>query len=140
MEGLKIVMKNKNFLKMCLALTVLYFVLTGVQFWFSDYLITVMNVNKGTVFTMFGAVSITGPVLGVVVGGYVTTALGGYNSEKALYTTLGLSCFCLLSALPIPFIYNNDLYIVVVVLLWFLLFAGGFILPCMTGIMLNTVD
>ena len=31
------------------------------------------------------------------------------------------------------------MYSTVVMLLWFLLFAGGFIVPCMTGIMLNTV-
>ena len=33
-----------------------------------------------------------------------------------------------------------DNYIVVFVLLWFLLFFGGSILPCMTGIMLSTVS
>jgi hypothetical protein len=103
-------------------------------------MITVMKVEKATVFTLFGIVSITGPVMGVVVGGYVTTALGGYNSPKALYTACGLSAFCLTCAMPIPFIYNYDLYPLVVVLLWFLMFAGGFILPCMTGIMLNTVE
>lgn len=44
---------------------------------------------------------------------------------------------CLSCAIPIAF---TDDYITVVVLLWFLLFSGGFILPSMTGIMLNTVD
>ena len=97
-----------------------------------------MKVNASTVFGMFGIVSITGPVMGVLVGGYVTTALGGYNSLNSMYVTIVLSIFCLLCAAPIPYIHDKSLYLLVVVLLWFLLFAGGFILPCMTGIMLNT--
>lgn len=88
---------------------------------------------------MFGIVSITGPVLGVLVGGYVTTALGGYNSKKAMYITCILSIFCFFCALPIPYVYNQNNVMVIMICLWFLLFAGGFILPCMTGIMLNTV-
>lgn len=45
--------------------------------------------------------------------------------------------FCLICAAPIPFLDN---FYIVIVLLWFLLFFGGSILPCMTGIMLSTVD
>jgi len=40
-------------------------------------------VPEEIVFISFGIISITGPVLGVVVGGNITTKLGGYNSEKA---------------------------------------------------------
>ena len=87
-------------------------------------------------FVTFAFISITGPVLGVVVGGNVTTALGGYKSKKSLIITMIISVFCLCSAAPIPFVNN---FVLVVVLLWFLLFFGGSILPCMTGIMLNTV-
>ena len=45
-DGLKMVLKNPNFIKMCSSLTVLYFVITGIQFWFSDYLITVLKISK----------------------------------------------------------------------------------------------
>ena len=47
------------------------------------------------------------------------------------------SCLC---ALPISYIRKNEHYIYVIILLWFLLFGGGFVLPCATGIMLNTVE
>jgi len=102
-------------------------------------LITVINVNKSTVFTMFGIVSITGPVFGVLIGGYVTAALGGYTTKKAMYYTCLLSIFCFFCALPITYVNNKNNVGVIMICLWFLLFAGGFILPCMTGIMLNTV-
>ena len=45
-------------------------------------------------------------------------------------------CACL-SALPVPFI--NHFY-QVAILFWLLLFFGGFILPSVTGIMINSVS
>lgn len=128
---------NKCFALLCASLTGLYFIITGIQYWVSDYLITELGQDESVVFITFAIISITGPVLGVVVGGNVTTALGGYNSEKALNLTCIIAVFCLICAVPIPFIDN---FFVVSGLLWFLLFFGGSILPCMTGIMLNTVD
>jgi hypothetical protein len=50
--------------------------------------------------------------------------------------TYVFTVFCLISAIPIPFIDN---FVLFCVLLWFLLFFGGSILPSLTGIMLNTV-
>ena len=67
--GLKDVIGNFNFIRMSAALTVLYFVLTGIQFWFSDYLITVIKINKSIVFDEFAIVSVTGTVFGVLAGG-----------------------------------------------------------------------
>lgn len=51
--------------------------------------------------------------------------------------TIAVSILCLLSAAPIAFLDNFPLFLA---LLWLLLFFGGFILPCLTGIMLSTVD
>lgn len=73
-------LKQKAFILLCISLTFLYFIITGIQFWVSDYLIIVLKAKKETVFITFAIVSITGPVLGIVIGGNVTTALGGYNS------------------------------------------------------------
>ena len=81
--------------------------------------------------------SITGPVLGVVVGGNITTYLGGYGSKNALILTMITAVLCVGSAVPIAFIDNLVLFIC---LLWLLLFLGGSMLPSMTGIMLSTID
>ena len=134
---MKEVLLNLSFLYITMSITFLYWVLTGIQYWFSDYLITELKADPNTVYISYGVISITGPVIGVIAGGNVTSALGGYKSKKALYVTCLLAFVCLSCAIPIAFV---DDYITVVVLLWFLLFAGGFILPSMTGIMLNTVD
>jgi len=120
-----------------MSLTFLYFIITGIQYWVSDYLITTLKVEERVVFITFAIISITGPVLGVVVGGNVTAYLGGYNSKSALILTMVVSALCVCSAAPIAFLNSFPAF---VALLWFLLFFGGSILPCMTGIMLNTVD
>ena len=103
----------------------------------SDYLLTVLKIDQEKTFITFGIVSITGPVLGVVIGGNVTAYLGGYNSKKSLRVANVIACLCFVVAAPIAFINSFPLFIG---LLWLLLFFGGSILPCMTGIMLNTVD
>lgn len=128
-----------NFVKMCLTLTVLYYVITGIQFWMSDYYITQLKIDKKTVFIIFGIVSITGPVFGVVVGGKIVSMLGGYNTRKSFILIFFVALFASACSIPIGYLHDTDDYLVVTVLLWFLLFGGGFLLPCATGIMLNTV-
>ena len=100
-------------------------------------MITELKLEKEVVFTAFGVCSITGPVTGVVIGGNVVTMLGGNNTKKSLYLTCIISVVCLFCAIPIPFIKSVPAF---VAFLWTLLFCGGFILPSLTGIMLNTVD
>ena len=134
---LKSVCQNYVAALLCVAITGLYFIVTGIQYWVSDYMISVLEVEESIVFTTFGIISITGPVLGVVVGGNVTTSFGGCSAKKSLYLCCGIAAGCLVCAAPIPFVTNFPLFIT---LLWFLLFFGGFILPAMTGIMLATVD
>ena len=130
-------MKNYNFLLLCTGLTGLYFIVTGIQYWISDYMITELEQSESVVFTSFGIVTITGPVLGVVVGGNIITRFGGYNTRKTLILTCATAIFCLGVAIPVPFVNNFPLFLT---LLWFLLFFGGFMLPALTGIMLNTVE
>lgn len=102
--GLCKVVTNPGFLRLCTSVTILYFVVTGIQFWFSDFLITVMNMEKKVVFTLFGIVSISGPVVGVMFGGWVSTKLGGYNHPKSIYFTAGVAFFSIFTSVPIPYL------------------------------------
>ena len=66
--------------------------------------------------------------------------IGGYNSRKSLCLIIVVSIFASSCSIPIGHLQNPKDYKIVVGFLWFLLFGGGFVLPCTTGIMLNTVD
>lgn len=76
---------NKNYILVVTSVTFLYYIITGLQYWMTDYMLEVLKQEESTVFISFGVISITGPVLGVVVGGNITTCLGGYSTRKSLY-------------------------------------------------------
>ena len=98
-----------------------------------------MKVKREIVFTIFGLVSVTGPIFGVIFGGFVSSKIGGYNQPKCVYVTAAVSFFAVIVSAPAGFI-PSHLFPIQVVLLWFLLFAGGFIMPNLTGMMLNSVE
>ena len=60
--------------------------------------------EKHKVFITYGTVSITGPVLGVVCGGIISSKLGGYNNPKSLYFTAFLAVVSVFVSLPIPYL------------------------------------
>jgi len=82
-EKLASVITNKIFVLLCGALTGLFFVVTGIQYWAPDYLQNVLKQDPTLVAIYFSTVSLTAPVSGVIVGGIVTSAFGGYNTKKA---------------------------------------------------------
>jgi hypothetical protein len=69
------------------SLSSLFFVLTGIQFWISDYLRTVLDIPQQEVFVAFAVVSITGPTLGVLIGkalNFFLTYVSVFFREKSI--------------------------------------------------------
>ena len=113
-----------------LAISSLYFVITGIQFWISDYLRTVLGQEKDKVFMSFALISITGPTSGVVIGGTVLDRLGGYTGKDALDFCLVCGTLASLAALPVPFLNH---FMTICVLLWLVMFFGGALMPAVIG-------
>ena len=84
----------------------------------------------------FALTTFTAPVSGVIVGGILTSKLGGYNSLKSLKLMKVLGVCAVSCALPIPFM---DSFLWAGTFIWLLLFFGGSILPSLTGIMISSV-
>mmetsp|Transcript_28055 Transcript_28055/g.27743 ORF Transcript_28055/g.27743 Transcript_28055/m.27743 type:complete len:99 (+) Transcript_28055:674-970(+) len=82
----------------------LYFVVTGIQFWASDYLLNVMEMQPSLVFPTYAITTITGPTLGVVTGGAVCHKTGGYRGKNAIYVCASFGFMGCLCAIPVPFI------------------------------------
>jgi hypothetical protein len=122
---------------MALCLSTLFFITTGLQYWVSDYLQIVMNVHADEVFYFYAFTCLSAPFLGIVTGGIVFSSIGGYNSPKSfpLMIFVGIGACCV--SWPAPFITSK---IVMYMLMWLLFYFGAFLLPTMTGIMLNSVD
>jgi hypothetical protein len=127
---------NPMFIYSMLSLTTLFFVVTGIQFWVSDYFRNVLNVPQPIVFKAYMFVSLSAPILGVAVGGTILHYSGGYDGENALQINGIEAMLASLCGSPIPFI---DSFYVALMLLWLMLFFGGSLVPGMTGIMLTSI-
>lgn len=119
-----------------LTISSIYFVVTGVQFWISDYMIITLKVSQAKVFTSFALISITAPTMGVMVGGFICHRLGGYSGEKAIDFCIVFALMASVFAIPIPFFHS---FWFVSTCLWLVFFFGGAILPTLTGMMLTSI-
>src|SRR5205823_6367390 len=64
-------LSNKIYICTMLGISSLLFIITGIQFWISDYMMIVLKVDPKKVFITFAVVCITAPVFGVMSGGYL---------------------------------------------------------------------
>jgi MFS transporter, Spinster family, sphingosine-1-phosphate transporter len=103
-KNLRVLWKNEIYRYEMLSLTCLYFVVTGLQFWVSDYWRIVLHVEKETVFLVFSMITCTGPTLGVVLGGLILDKFGGYTGKHAVDFILISGLLSSISGIPTPFL------------------------------------
>jgi len=127
---------NTEFVLFMLTITGVYYVVGGLLYWSSNYMITVLSVSKSVATTTVAITCITAPIAGVFVGALVASFHGGSSTPKAqviavVFGWVGVAC-----ALPVPLVSSVYYF---AFFCWLCLFFGGFILPTMLGMMLNTV-
>lgn len=146
----KDLLTNWIFIFTTLTLCCTYFVVTGIQFWMTVYLIKVLKQDPKLVSFLFALCSITAPIPGAALGGYLTdknvlylyskNLQGGYKGKNvinAIKICLGFGTLAYFFAAPIGFL-NNMLLIMP--LLWCLLFFGAALVPIATGVVINSVS
>ena len=69
--------RNEIFKWTVLSLSVLFFVVTGIQYWITGYLVEVIGSPRQTVGLAFVMISATAPTGGVLFGGWLIDRLGG---------------------------------------------------------------
>jgi MFS family permease len=119
-----------------LATCVLFYVISGILFWTTDYFTEVIGVKKDEVTVAFGLTSITAPVFGAIASIPLETKIG-FKSPATLPTCLVVAILCYAVAFFIPF-YDKSLY-AIIAHIWFLLFFGGMLLPITNGRILEIV-
>ena len=136
------ILRTPGFTVIVLGLSALFFVVTGVQFWATDFLISVMNGNKYTVMLLFVATSATAPVAGVAFGGWVIDrCAGGFrgaNRPKALRLVTLLGVLANFAGWVGGWYDSKSIYFVVGCI-WLLLFFGAACLPPLTGMYMDAV-
>jgi MFS family permease len=135
-----LLLSSPTFVYCTLALSSLFFVVTGIQFWSTEYLIKVIKAPYGTVLASFAATSATAPVLGVVFGGWIVDYVGGYQGREGVFRTslIGTILGVFAVSLAIPASYSTS-FSGALTMIWFVLFFGGAIVPGATGLVLSSV-
>ena len=138
MLQIKAIIKSPLFILINITLCAIYAIVAAIQFWINDYLQYALKIEDAkTRLMMFGAVIITSPPLGMVIGGIILSKVGGYESEKAIYIPLISSLIVTIFANLAPLSTNAYLF---VPLFWIYLFAGSTIIPSANGVSLVSVD
>ena len=133
---LKDLCSNSIYLLLVFTISSLYFVVSGLQFWITTYMTTVIGVPMSEVFTFYIATCLSAPVLGVLISIILFNCIGGYNTNASYYMCLIFGTLAVLAGIPVPF---ADRCVVVYTLLWCIFFFGSIILAPLVGMMLNQV-
>ena len=130
----KIIFSEPLFICSILTLSLLYFIVTCVQYWTSDYMLIALEIEDETKrLYAFSIVCLTSPTCGLLIGGYIVDYLGGYSNKNSLLFCFVLAILSIIPAIPLPLVNSYYLY---AILLWILLFFGAGILPTLQGIII----
>ena len=120
-----------------LGISMLFFVVAGMQYWASNYFLEIIGASYQKVTFWYSLAAITGPLCGAMLSSPVVNYFGGLKSPNTplLCTMLSFICSCV--ALPLPL---QDTWYVVMGHMWMILFIGGMLMPILTGCMLSLVE
>ena len=133
------VLSNPLYVCVTLTLCCIYFIVTGIQFWMTSYLIQIINGDPIQVVIVFSFSSISAPLLGILTGGTFADKYGGYkgkNTFKAIQMCTAFGFISFVFAFPLGFLFS---FRYVVIMLWVFLFFGAALVPICTGIMISCV-
>ena len=136
-KKLSLILNKKIFLYSVIALSSLIYVISGVQYWISDYMnqILLIKGQKERLF-IFTLVCFTSPTLGVLIGTFTKDILCRNDRMKSLLFCLILGILATFFAISVTFTSNLYLY---TIYMWFVLFFGGGIVPVITNLIINSV-
>ena len=134
-QRLSYILTRWNFVIYMIIMTCLFVTVTGVNFWITDYFIQVIGVERGKAFELYLTSSIVGPLLGILCTAFIFDRIGGYTSEYALPLCLCVGLGGMVAALASVLVRDSAVSCTTFITLQF--FAGAFIKPVITGIMLN---
>ena len=137
LEKIHTLIKYKAFIYSVIAMSILIYIITGVQYWVTDYLDSILGVKsqKDRLF-LFTIACFTGPVLGVLIGTELKNRFCQQNMRKSLLFCSFLGICGGISSIPVPLTLSLTCFII---FMWLVLFFGAGIVPVLTSIIINSV-
>ena len=80
LQILKKLMRNREFVFILITITIIYYVVAGIQYWTTSYMITVLRFQKNVASSFVAISSITAPITGLIIGGIISSYQGGYQT------------------------------------------------------------
>lgn len=118
---------------------VAFFVVFGLQFWGTLYMITILEEDSSTAMYTYVAITVTAPFFGVLIGGTISDKLGGYKGNQvltALKLCLFFSLLATFLALSAGFVFTLASWATFV---WLQIFFGACLIPPGSGVVVNSV-
>ena len=136
-EKIKVLMDYKVFIYSMLAMSILIYIITGVQYWVTDYLDAILGIKsqKDRLF-LFTIACFTAPVLGVLIGTEIKNKYCQQNMRKSLLFCSILGILGAICSIPVPITLSLFYFII---FMWLVLFFGAGIVPILTSIIINSV-
>ena len=136
-EILQEIMKQRIFMSSVFALSCLYFCITGLQYWGSDYMNRVLGVHSPEKRLLyFSIICFSSPTIGVITGGYLVNYLQGFENIRVFDLCFFLSILTFINAMLSLFSKNIIFF---VIFTWIALLFGGAIMPTLTGIVITSL-
>ena len=85
-------MCRADYTSVLFTLTLLFLVISGIQYWITDYVVSVLEHTKETAFIVYIIVGALGPVFGVALSGCIFDRMGGYHGMNTPMLFTGFMC------------------------------------------------
>ena len=115
----------------------LFGITTTMHFWVSDYMKNVISIkDKKEIFVIYSAISILGPLGGVICNSFVNPLIGGYEKKKASYAAILLHLAEVICGMSMAFL-RQKYYFLFLTLLYFLFDSS--VIGIINGINISSV-
>ncbi|GAW80224.1 sugar transporter [Plasmodium gonderi] len=139
-KEVKKLLNNKLYIIITLGMSNLYFVVTGIQFWITEYMSVVLLTEKIKIVTVSTLCFLTSPTSGVWFGGFVCDLFGGYKNTNYSKTIKVATAFAISACIFGILSAHLNNFIFFSISLWLCLFTGSALVPVAVGMLLSCVN
>ncbi|CAG9480507.1 sugar transporter, putative [Plasmodium vivax] len=139
-KEVKKLLNNKLYIIITLGMSNLYFVVTGIQFWITEYMSVVLLTEKMKIITVSTLCFLTSPTSGVWFGGFVCDLFGGYKNTNYSRTIKVATAFAISACIFGILSAHLNNFVFFSVSLWLCLFTGSALVPVAVGMLLSCVN
>ncbi|EAN31072.1 Major Facilitator Superfamily protein [Theileria parva strain Muguga] len=128
----KMLIKENIFILTCVAISTIYFEVTGIHFWMTKIGVSHLKVKEKVFHVIFSIEIITGPVIGIVTGSHLIDQIIYHYPEHPLLVDIALiiyATFAIISGIILVVVQNPMTFSVCI---FIILFTGASIVPTLS--------